>query len=78
MQICCALFINFMSESDIESQKRSRLRRGSAEGRQNAMNDASPDITSPGMIKEMGKENVDKQNFEKKRASSRGNRSRQH
>jgi hypothetical protein len=66
-----------MSESNIERQKRSVVGRRGAEGRPNATNDATPDIQSPGMIKEMGKEQVGKQK-EKKTASGRGNKSRQH
>jgi hypothetical protein len=66
-----------MSESDIEPQKGSKSGRRGAKGRQNAVSDATPDIQSPGMIKEIGKEEVGKQKAAK-RASSRGNRSRQH
>jgi hypothetical protein len=69
-----------MSESDIERQKKANARRrGGAEGRLNAMNDVTPDIQSPGMTKEIvgSKEQVGEQT-EKKRAPSRGNRSRQH
>jgi hypothetical protein len=67
-----------MSESDIERQKKSRVGRGATEGRQNAMNDATPDIASPGRIKEIGKEEEIGNRKVEKRASSRGNRSRQH
>jgi len=65
-----------MSESDIERQKKSRFARPGVEGRQNAMNDVTPDIQSPGMINEMDKESAAKQKTE--RASARGKRSRQH
>jgi hypothetical protein len=66
-----------MSVSDIEHQKRQKMGRRGAEGRQNAINDATPDIQSPGMIKEIGKEKAGKQKAEKG-ASSRSNRSHQH
>jgi hypothetical protein len=72
-----ALLNTIMSESDIERQKRSRVRGGGAEGRRDATNDATPDIQTPGMINEVGKEQDGKQK-QKKRASSRGDRSRQH
>jgi hypothetical protein len=65
-----------MSESDIERQKKSRFARLGVEGRQNAMNDATPDIQSPGMINEMDKELA--ANQKKERASARGKRPRQH
>jgi hypothetical protein len=60
-----------MSESDIERQKRAKV--GFGKGRQNAANDATPDIQSVGITKEKATEQDDK-----KRTSSRGNRSRQH
>jgi hypothetical protein len=66
-----------VSESDIEGHKGSKIGGKSAKGRQNAISDATPDIEPPGTIKEIGKEQVGKQK-EKKRASSGGNRSRQH
>lgn len=69
-----ALVITGMSVSDIERQKRSKVGRRGAEGRQNAMDDAIPDV--PGMIKEIGKE-VGKQKA-KRRVASRGNGPRQH
>jgi hypothetical protein len=71
------LFVTVMSESDIERQKKTNARHKGAQGRLDAMNDVTPDIQSPGLTKEMGKEQVGEQ-AEKKRAPSRGNRSRQH
>jgi hypothetical protein len=61
-----------MNESDIEHQKRSKVGRRGTEGRPNATKDATPDIQSPGMIKEIGKEEAGK----KRGGSSRGSKSR--
>jgi hypothetical protein len=71
-----SLLVTGVSESDIEGHKGSKIGGKSAKGRQNAISDAAPDIEPPGTIKEIGKEQVGKQKAEK-RASSRGNRSRQ-
>jgi hypothetical protein len=71
-----ALVVSGMSESDIERQKKSRVGPNGTEGRQNAVNDATPVLQSSRMIKEIGKE-VGKQKA-KRKVPSRGNRSRQH
>lgn len=71
-----ALFITGMSESDIQRQKRSKVGHRGTEGRQNAVNDAIPDIQSPATVKEIGKE-VGKEKA-KGKVASRGNGPREH
>jgi hypothetical protein len=60
-----------MRESGVERQKKTNARRRGAEGRLNAMNDATPDIQSPGMTKEMGSREEVGEQTEKKRAKPR-------
>jgi hypothetical protein len=66
--------ITSMSESDASELKGSRVRRGRAGIRENAVNDATPDVQSPGTITEIDEADEQKS---RKRAASRGNRSRQ-
>jgi hypothetical protein len=66
-----------MGTSDVGDQKKSKTEREVVEGHREATEDATPDFQPPGTTKKLRKKDLSGKKT-KRRASSRGNRSRQH